>query len=313
MPLARQHLATWARLAALALLWGSGFLLIKLALRGFTPYQIVLVRLALGAAVLITFLYVINDSLPRGRLAWFHLSVAALLANVAPYLLFAIAERQIDSAVAGVINATTPLFTVIVAVLVSHEAKPTRIRLVGLVVGIAGTAILLAPWKAGTQFTSWGAVAALAASLCYAISYVYMDRFLVSRRLSPTTLAGAQLLAASGLTVIALPLVRGWDVPVWRLDALLALLSLGILGTGVAYVLNYRIIADDGASTASLVTYLLPITAVILGAVVLREKPTVHAIVGMVVILAGVALARRPPRRRPSDSRRAAKAGRTPP
>jgi len=275
------------------LLWGSGFLLIKIALRGFTPYQIVLMQLTLGAVVLIAFLYLINGSLPGDRLIWLHLSLAALLANVSPYLLFAIAERQIDSTVAGVINATTPLFTAIIAVLVGHEARPTRIRLVGLVVGIAGTAILLAPWKSGTQFTSWGAVAALAASLCYAISYVYMDRFLVRRQLSPIALAGAQLLAASGLTVLALPLVRGWDVRVWRLDALLALLGLGILSTGIAYMLNYRIIADDGASTASLVTYLVPITAVILGTTVLREKPAVHAIVGMVVILAGVALARR--------------------
>jgi len=277
----------------LALLWGSGFLLIKLALRGFTPYQIVLVQLTLGAVVLIAFLYLVGGSLPRGRLIWVHLSVAALLANITPYLLFAIAERQIDSAVAGVINATTPLFTVIVAVLIGHEARPARIRLVGLVVGIAGTAILLAPWKSGTPFTSWGSVAALTASLCYAISYVYMDRFLVSRQLSPITLAGAQLVTASGLTVLAFPFARGWDAPTWRLDALVALLGLGILSTGIAYVLNYRIIATDGASAASLVTYLIPITAVILGAIVLREKPTVHAIIGMVVILAGVTLARR--------------------
>jgi drug/metabolite transporter (DMT)-like permease len=131
------------------------------------------------------------------------------------------------------------------------------------------------------------------ASLCYAVSYVYMDRFLISRQLSPVTLAGAQLLAASGLAVLALPLVDGWKVPAWRADALLALIALGVLGTGIAYVLNYRIIADDGASAASLVTYLLPITAVVLGAVVLQEKPTTHAIIGVGIVLSGVALARR--------------------
>jgi drug/metabolite transporter (DMT)-like permease len=292
MPRGRQGAATWVRLAALALLWGSGFLLIKLALRGFTPYQIVLGQLTLGAAVLIVFLYAAKHSLPRGRRTWLHLSVAALFANVAPYLLFAVAERQIDSAVAGVLNATTPLFTLIIAVLVGHEARPARVRLIGLIVGVAGTAILLAPWRSGTQFTSWGATAALAASLCFAIGYVYMDRFLVSRQLAPVTLASGQLLAASTLTVLALPFVHGWIIPAWRLDALLALLCLGILSTGVAYVLNYRIITDDGASAASLVTYLLPVTALVLGAVVLREAPTVHAIVGMVVILIGVVLAR---------------------
>src|SRR6266508_3574318 len=247
MPRATHRLATSARLGALALLWGSSFLLIKLALRGFTPYQIVLVQLALGAAVLIASSYVISERLPRGRQVWIHLAVAALLANVAPYLLFAVAERRIDSAVAGMINAITPLFTVVVAVLDGHERKPTRLQMVG---------------------------------------------FLAGRAHSPVPLAGAQLLAASGLTVIALPFVRGWAVSAWRLDAVLALLGLGILATGVAYVLNYRIITDDGASAASLVSYLLPIVAVILGATVLHERPTAHAIIGVIITLAGVVMAR---------------------
>jgi drug/metabolite transporter (DMT)-like permease len=121
---------------------------------------------------------------------------------------------------------------------------------------------------------------------------VYMDRFLAGRGLSPVTLAGAQLLAATGLTAIALPLVHGWAIRAWRVDAILALLCLGLLSTGIAYVLNYRIITDDGASAASLVSYLLPIVAVILGVVVLREDPTAHALIGMVITLAGVVMAR---------------------
>jgi len=293
MPSGHARLGTGARLATLALLWGSGFLFIKIALEGFTPYQIVLVRLALGAVVLLAFMLATNESIPRDQLTWLHLGVAALLANIVPYLLFAVAEQQIDSAVAGVINATTPLFTVIVAVLTRHEPRPARTRLVGLVIGIAGTVVLLAPWQSGTQFTSWGAVAALAASLSYAASYVYMDRYLVSRKLSPLSLSASQLLAATAITALALPFTRDWTVPAWRLDATLSLAALGILGTGVAYVLNYRIIADDGASAASVVTYLLPVTAVILGAIVLDETPTVHAIIGMLIVLAGVALARR--------------------
>jgi len=287
------RLATWVRIATLALLWGSGFLLIKMALEGFTPYQIVLAQLALGAVVLLGFMFATKGRVPRDRITWLHLGVAALLANIVPYLLFAIAEQDIDSAVAGVINTTTPLFTVIVAVMVGHESRPGRTRLIGLLVGIAGTIVLLSPWKSGTQFTSWGAVAALVASLSYAVSYVYMDRFLVSRRLSPLTLAASQLLAATGITALALPATRDWTVPVWHLDATLSLVALGILSTGIAYVLNYRIITDDGASAASVVTYLLPVTALILGAIVLDETPTLHAIIGMLIILAGVALARR--------------------
>jgi drug/metabolite transporter (DMT)-like permease len=284
--------ATWLRLATLALLWGSGFLLIKVALRGFSPYQIVLARLALGGLVLLVFVYAGRDSLPRGRIVWLHLAVAAVLANIAPYLLFAIAERWIDSATAGMINATTPLLTVIVAVLLRHEPRPPLIRVLGLLVGVGGTAILLTPWVSGSQYTSWGVVAALLASLCYAISYVYMDRFLVSRELSPLSLAAAQLLAASAITLFAFPAAHGWHPPIWRFDATLSLVILGVTGTGFAYVLNYRIIADDGASAASVVTYLLPITALVLGAFILEEMPTVHAIIGLVIVLAGVALAR---------------------
>ena len=289
---AGHRLSTSARLGALALLWGSGFLLIKLALRGFTPYQIVLGRLALGAAVLVGVLVASRNALPYGRKIWIHLTIAAALANVAPYLLFAVAERQIDSAVAGVINATTPLFTVIIAALIGHERAPRRVQLAGLAVGIVGTFILLAPWSRGTQFTSWGAVAALLASICYAVSYVYMDRFLVNRRLSAPSLAAGQLVAAAGITALALPLAQGWQAMHWQPDAVGGLVTLGLLGTGVAYVLNYRIIADDGASAASLVTYLLPVTALILGAAVLQERPTLHAIVGTVIVLGGVALAR---------------------
>jgi len=292
MELRDSRALTWLRLATLGLLWGSGFLWVKVALRGFTPYQIVLVQLVLGALVLVFVTYVGSDSLPRGRVVWLHLAVAGVLANITPYLLFAVAEKQIDSAVAGMINATTPLFTVIVAVLLRHEPRPPLIRALGLLVGIGGTAVLLAPWMSGTQFTSWGALAALAASLSYAISYVYMDRYLVSRKLSPLSLATGQLLAASAVTILALPVVRGWSVPTWRLDAVLSLVTLGVASTGIAYVLNYRIITDIGASAASVVTYLLPPTAVVLGAIVLGEVLTLHAIIGMAAILVGVALAR---------------------
>ncbi len=247
-----------------------------------SPYQIVVGQLLLGGLVLVLFIYARHDSLPRGRVIWFHLAIAALLANIAPYLLFAVAERQIDSVVAGMINATTPLFTVIISVLVRHEPRQPPANVVGLLIGLAGT-----------QFTSWGAVAALVASLCYAASYVYMDRFLVSRDLSPVNLSAGQLLAGGVLTLIAMPMVRGWTAPTWRIDAILSLIALGIISTGFAYVLNYRIITSDGASAASIVTYLVPIAAVILGTLVLNEIPTLHAIIGMVIILIGVMISRR--------------------
>jgi drug/metabolite transporter (DMT)-like permease len=135
-------------------------------------------------------------------------------------------------------------------------------------------------------------VASLVGSLSYAISYVYMDRFLVSRRVSPLGLSAAQLLTGSAMTALAIPVTRDWNVHEWRADSVVSLIALGAVSTGIAYVLNYRIITDDGATAASVVTYLLPIVAAVLGAVVLGETLPLHATVGMLVILTGVGLAR---------------------
>src|SRR3954451_4443896 len=130
------------RLAGLALLWGSGFLWIKLALRGFTPVQIVLVRLALGALVLAPIALSRGMRFPQDRKTWGHLLVAALVANVIPYTLFGIAERTVGSNVAGVLNATTPLWTVLVAYLAGTDRKVSVWRGAGLALGFAGTVLI---------------------------------------------------------------------------------------------------------------------------------------------------------------------------
>ena len=291
------------RLTGLALIWGSGFLWIKLSLNGLAPVQIVLIRLALGAAVLTSWLLAHRDRLPTDVRLWVHLAVAATTATVAPYILVAAGERQVDSAVAGMLNATTPLWTVVLAVLSGQERRPTRSALGGLLCGLAGTLLIFAPWRSGSQFTSAGAVYCLIAAACYALSFVYMDRFLARRGLAPLTLAAGQLIAGTAVTAAVAPLLGGLRAPAWHPGTVAAVLTLGTVGTGVAYVLNYRLIVDDGASTASMVTYLLPVVAVLLGAAVLHEKPSVHAVVGMLVVLAGVALTRRRTRRRPRRAR----------
>jgi drug/metabolite transporter (DMT)-like permease len=287
------HRAGLLRLSGLALIWGSGFLWIKLSLNGFVPVHIVLIRLALGAAVLTAWLYAHGGRLPSSPKLWAHLTFAATMANVAPYLLVAAGERQVDSAVAGMLNATTPLWTVVLAVLTGQERRPDRAKLAGFMLGLAGTLLIFAPWRAGSQFTSAGALACLAAAACYALSFVYMDRFLARRGLAPLTLSAGQLLAAAAVTAVMTPVFGGLRIPAWNPGAIASVLVLGTLGTGVAYVLNYRIITDDGASAASMVIYLLPVVAVILGAAFLHERPTVHAIAGMAVVLGGVALTKR--------------------
>lgn len=284
------------RLLSLAVIWGSNFLWIKLALRGLSPVQIVLVRLWLGAVILMAFVSATKRRLPRGAGVWAHLGVAALFASVIPYLLFAYGEQQVDSALAGVLNATTPLWTIFIAIAVGAEKKPPSLKLVGLGLGFAGTLAIFEPWRSGSQVMSPGGLACLCAAASYGISYVYMARFLTNRGLDALDLAAAQLLAAGVLTCLAVP-VLGWQSPVLRTDAIVASLVLGAIGTGIAYVLNYRLITEDGASAASVVTYLIPIVAVVLGAVTLRESLPFNVIAGMLVVLLGVTLARaQPPR-----------------
>lgn len=281
-----------ARLGLLALLWGSGFLWIKLALRGFSPVQIVFVRLVLGFAVLAPIVLARRLGFPIGRRVWAHLFVAALFANAIPYVLFGIGERTVASNIAGLLNATTPVWTLLVAYAAGTDRTITMRRGLGVVLGFTGTVLIFSPWHTAAGIASWGGLACLAASASYGVSYVYMARYLTGRGLPPITLSASQLGAAAILLALAVP-VAGLQTPHWRADAVISLVILGALGTGVAYILNYRLIADEGATVASTTTYLLPIVAVILGAVTLAEPVTASMVAGMALILAGVWLIQR--------------------
>lgn len=290
-----------ARVAALALIWGSGFLWIKISLRGFSPVQLTWARLALGAVVLVAVLAVGATHLPSDRTTWRHLTVAALLGNAVPYLLFGIAERDVASSLAGAINATTPLWTVALAFAFRAQPNLRAIQGVGVALGFVGALVILAPWENVGRAHTVGALLSLAASASYGASYVYIGRYLSSTGLSPIVLSAGQLTAATGWLTLALP-VAGLTAPIWRTDALAALLILGVIGTGAAYVLNYRIISDDGAILASTVTYLLPVVAVVLGALILGEPFTVRMGGGVAVVLVGVALTRKKGSQPPATS-----------
>jgi drug/metabolite transporter (DMT)-like permease len=282
-----------ARLALLALLWGSSFLWIKLALRGFTPVQIVIVRLALGALVLLPIALRRGMRFPADRVTWAHLFVAALVANAIPYTLFGVGEETVDSGVAGVINATTPLWTALIAFLAGTDRDASWRRGAGLALGFAGALLIFSPWESTNEIASWGGLAILGASASYGISYVYMGRYLTHRGIPPIMLSATQLAAGAVLMLLALPW-GGLTAPEWRLDAVTSLLILAVLGTGVAYVLNYRLITDEGPTVASTTTYLLPVVAVVLGALFVSEPVTIPMVAGMVLVLGGVALVQRP-------------------
>lgn len=280
------------RIGVLALLWGSTFLWIDLALEGLTPVQVTLVRCALGALVLAVLCRFTRQRLPRGRAVWGRVLVAAFFCNALPFALFSVGQQTVDSGPAGVLNATTPLWSLLIGLLTGGERRPHAIRLTGLLVGLAGTVLIFAPWQQSGR-VGWGAAAILAAAASYAFAFTYMGRHLVGKGTPTLPLAAAQLIAATGLTTLTLP-AGGLDAVRLQPVTVLAVLVLGVFATGVTFYLTYRIIAEEGATNAATVGYLLPVVSVLLGAVVLGEQPSPRILAGMAVVLVGVALTRRP-------------------
>ncbi len=281
---------TLVRMGALALLWGSTFLWIKIALDALAPAQVTLVRCALGAAVLLILCRRKGHRLPRSRALWGRLTVAAFFCNALPFALFSLGEQTVDSGVAGVLNATTPLWTLLIGLTTGTERGLSRARLGGLLLGFTGVLLIFAPWQR-SGLAGWGSLAILGAAASYAVAFAYMGRALVGRGTPALALSAAQLVAATGLSALALP--AGGLTPV-HTDAagLAAVVALGVLSTGVTFHLSVRLIADEGATTAATVGYLLPVVSVLLGAAVLGEALSVRVVAGMAVVLTGVGLTR---------------------
>ncbi|MGW6399557.1 DMT family transporter [Streptomyces sp. NPDC055134] len=279
-------------MGVLALLWGSGFLWIKLALQhGFSPVHIVVVRCALGAGVLFALSRATGQRLPRDRRTWGRLVVAAFFCNAVPFALFGFGEQTVDSGVAGVLNATTPLWSLLIGVALGSERGLRPLRLTGLLLGFAGTLLIFAPWQR-TGLASWGALALLGAAASYAVAFAYMGRKLTGPGVQPIALSSAQLTTATALSALALPFGDSSSSGV-DLTGVVAVAILGIFGTGVTFYLNYRLIADEGPTSAATVGYLLPVVSVALGAVVLGEDLSARVAAGMAVVLAGVGMTRR--------------------
>lgn len=286
--------ASLLRLGLLGLIWGSVFLWIKVAGYGFSPVQMVFARLAMGAAVLIAVVYARGLRLPKGGTLWLHLFAAAFLGNVLPWTLFAWGEQSASSSVAGVINSATPVWTVAIALLWRQESRLGGWRALGLALGLVGTLLIAAPWQSQDDNSTAGIVAFVVGTASLGASFAYMGRFLTNRGVPPLTLAASQLTAAALLLLPALPFVGLRPVAV-RTDALVSLLVLGVVCTGLAYVLNFELIARDGPTAASTVTYLFPVVSVLLGALVLDERVGVNVLLGAVVVVGAIYFVRRRP------------------
>lgn len=281
--------APWQlQFALLTSVWGASFLFIKVADRALAPIDVALGRVALGAGVLVAALAIGRGRLPRGRTAWRHLAVVALIGNATPFTLFAYGETRISSVLAGLWNATTPLLVLLVATFMLPEERPSGRRVAGLVAGFAGVVIVLGPWRGLGGSALVGQLMCLGAATCYGVAFPYTRRFLAGRPESGTALSAGQLLCATGQLAVVTVFVGGAPHDVGT-DAVASLLALGVLGTGLAYILNYAIVRAAGATTAATVTYLVPVVSTALGIIVLGEDVTWNEPLGAAVALAAVA------------------------
>jgi drug/metabolite transporter (DMT)-like permease len=281
---------TWQpRALLLSAIWGTSFLFIKVGDRSFVPFEVTSARVAVGAATLVVILVASRQPLPRGLKLWGHLAVTGLLMNALPFTLIAWGELRISSVAAGIWNATTPLFVVPVAFWLLPSERPTPSKVTGLLVGFLGVAVVFGAWTGLSGGHLSGDCACLSASVCYGLGIPYARRFVTKSSASPTGLAAAQLIAATVELALVSPLLGRMPTHV-SAESVLSILALGAFGTGIAYVINYSIIREVGATNASLVTYVIPIFSTVLGIVVLGEALVWNEPVGAVVILVGVAI-----------------------
>ncbi len=277
------------RFAALALVWGFSFLLIKVGTQGYAPFHVTFGRLLFGTAVLAAAMAVRRTGLPRGARTWGHLAVAAFFLNALPFSLFAYAELTIPSTLAGICNATSPLWGMILSLVALSEDRPTRRRVAGLGVGFLGVLTVLGAWQGFAGVDAAGTAMALGASLSYPVGWIYVRRTLAGRSESHLSLTGAQLMLATAQVAVATALSSG--VPTaFPVVPLLAVAALGVLGTGVAMLVQYGIVAEVGPTTGQMVTYFVPVIATAAGVTLLDEPLAWNTPVGALIVLAGAAL-----------------------
>lgn len=278
--------ADWARLLSLALLWGGAYFLTRLSLAEVPPLTIVLARVGIAALTLWVAMAALRVPLPLNARLWGVMAVLGLINNAAPFALIAWGQQFVGTAVAAIVNGVTPLFTLVIAHFVLPGERLTARRVAGLLLGLAGVAVLVGPDAlAGLGQSTIGTLALLGGALLYGFAIVYAR---VHSGAHPALLSAGQMTFA---TLMIAPLAIAIDQP-WTLTPSLpvlgALALLGIASSGMGYLLYFRLIRDVGASNASLVTLLNPIFAALLALIFLLEWPRATAWAGFALIAVGL-------------------------
>jgi drug/metabolite transporter (DMT)-like permease len=280
----------WILFLTLGFLWGSSYLWIKIGLESLPPLTLISGRLILGGAFLAVVVAVARQPLPRERRQYGHLLVMAVVNIVMPFILITVGEQSIDSALASILTATVPLTVIVLAPMFLPDERITLPKIAGLALGFAGVIMLVAPDLVNLSDSDLtGELMMLGAAICYGVGNVYSKRNVHGLR--PMIPALFQVIFAAAIIV---PMALVIEHPVSSVQpapsAIVAVIWLGILGSGVAYLCYFTILAHWGATRTSMVAYLLPVVGIALGAAVMQDPVTVNRIVGTGLIIAGIAL-----------------------
>jgi drug/metabolite transporter (DMT)-like permease len=281
----------WGLLIVLSVLWGGSFLFIGVAVKELPPFTIVAARIVLAAVALCLVLRLMGSALPRGRQVWAAFLGMGILNNVIPMSLIVWGQGHIASGLASILNATTPLFIVVVAHFLTTDERLTRQRFIGVLIGFAGVAVMIG----SAAFQSWNVsipaqLAVLGAALSYAFASVFGRRF-KAMGITPIATAAGQVTASSAILLpLSLLVDRPWTLPEPSAVTILALIGLALVSTALAYILFFRLLAGAGATNAGLVTLLIPVSAILLGTLFLDETLAIRHFAGMALIGAGLLL-----------------------
>jgi drug/metabolite transporter (DMT)-like permease len=287
--IARPTRSDWVLLVTLGLMWGTSYAFIKLGVQTLPTFTLIATRLLIGFVVLATVVVVAREPLPRSPGVYLNLLIMAVINIVIPFTLITTAEQSVDSAIAAIINGAVPLVVILLAALTFHDEPITLNRLVGLLVGYAGVIVIVYPGLAtstGSQVS--GELALVGSTIAYGIGAVFARAKI--RGLRPMIPAVFQV-GFAFVIISVLAFVNEKPLAVaWNPDAVLAVVWLGVLGSGVAYLANFRLLSRIGATRTSILAYFLPIVGIVSGALMFGETIDLYVVVGTAMVIGGVAL-----------------------
>ena len=271
------------------LIWGGSFLFISVALESLPPIGVAFWRCALGAVAMLITALVMRSKFPNTWLAWRRLWLGGVFMSAIPFSLFSFAQMHVSSALAGIINAVTPMTTILAILIAFRAEKPKRHVIFGLVIGLIGVLVVLGAWQGFGDNNPLAVLALLLAVSCYGVGTPYVRKYIEPLKLSTEVSVFGQI-GTAALTLLPLYLIGPLFISTPTLPVIASVIAVGALGSGFAYLLFYRVIATVGSAVGSSVTYITPIIAVALGVLLLNEELHWYEPVGGAVVILGAAI-----------------------